>query len=67
MKGIYIDLKDIMTIRGCSESRASDIIQILRALLGKKKHQKITVSEYCEYEGISVELFMKAINNKNNF
>lgn len=61
MKGIYIELKDIIKIRGVHINTASKQYRRIKDTLNKKK---ITVEEYCEIEGITKELFLKTVQKK---
>ena len=46
---------DIMQLMGKSERTVRRIIKEIRALYNKKKRAPITVGEFCEYSGYSVE------------
>jgi len=61
MKGIFIDIKDIMIIRGLTKSGAQYLFKRIQFTLNKKPYQKISINEYCDYEGITIEQFLKAI------
>jgi hypothetical protein len=54
-KQLYITIKDIQNIDSCSYPTAHRRYVIIKDALGKKKHQKILVREYLEYEGVTSE------------
>lgn len=62
--GIFITVTDISIIKGCHYNTAWKELKTLRAILDKKEHQKVTITEYCCYEGITIEEFSKATNSK---
>lgn len=63
MRGIYADVKDVQIIRGYAfYQTAWEHYQTIKESLGKKPKQKLTVKEFCEYEGITVQDFYKIIN-----
>ena len=59
-KGIYITLLDIQIIRGCSQTRASNIKHLYLDTLGLKRNE-LTIQEFCEMEEITEQLFDKSI------
>lgn len=61
MKGIFVDVKDVAAVTGLSYPRAVGHLQDIHAALAKAKHQKVTVTEFCNYEGIQVDDFHVAI------
>lgn len=52
--GIFLSLKDIMLICGCKQTAAWRLRQTIKDALQKKKHQKITLKEFADYEGVSI-------------
>jgi hypothetical protein len=63
MDRIVIYTKDIARLTGKSERRARAYLAKLRASLGKKPDQPVTVQEYCRYAGISEEEVLRAMVN----
>ena len=51
----FIYPKDIQVITGRGECYAQNIIASIKKRLGKEKHQPVTVIEFCEYMGISLQ------------
>ena len=51
-KRIIILTRDICILTGFSLKKAQRLIQELRYLLHKEKHQMVTVKEFAEYMGI---------------
>ena len=61
MKRMYIYPKDVERITGKKSSYCCNLIQLIRAIYGKKKHQCVTVAEYCDYMSVpreEVELYL---------
>ena len=52
MKRICIHTTDVMYITGKSERQARNIINDIKDILGKQKHQVVTIKEFCHYMGI---------------
>jgi hypothetical protein len=61
MKRICIVPKDVQWITGKSERQSRTIISTIKKLLGKQKHQAVTVKEFCNYMGIKHEEVEKVI------
>jgi hypothetical protein len=59
--GIFITVTDISIIKGCHYNTAWRDLQAIKTILEKKEHQKVTITEYCKYEGISIDEFKQAI------
>jgi len=55
MKKICIFPKDAAQLIGISEREAQRLFQEMRLAYNKKKHQYITVKEFCKYTGITEE------------
>lgn len=49
---IFIYPRDISSLTGYSLRKAQRILQELRYLLGKEKHQKISIKDYAKHMGI---------------
>jgi hypothetical protein len=53
--GIYLTIRDLMTLTGLySYSGAGKAHRIMRDAMAPNK-KKITIREYCEYEGVSFD------------
>ena len=53
--GIYLTIKDLMKITGSySYDGTGNTHRAIRDAIGKNK-RKLTIREYCEYEGVSFE------------
>lgn len=60
--GIYVTTKDLMILHGYQRQKsASHLLGVIRDCLGKKKYQKITIREYCSYQGVSEEEIKEAL------
>lgn len=46
--------KDVANILGCSERTGRAKLLELKDILGKKKHQRITIKEFCKHEGLDL-------------
>ncbi|BDD12852.1 hypothetical protein FUAX_52840 (plasmid) [Fulvitalea axinellae] len=62
MNRIVIYPKDIQAITGKSESGARRELVRIREKLGKASHQYVTVEEFCQYCGLSLESIRKLLN-----
>lgn len=58
MKGIFIDITDLTFIYGVKYRQAKKRMSLLRDALEK---QNITIREFCEYEGITIEDYKQAV------
>jgi hypothetical protein len=58
VKGIFIEIKDIQKIDGCSYPQAWRKMRTLRDIAGQKK---ITVRQYCIIENITLDDFKAGI------
>jgi len=47
--------KDVAALTGKTVKTGNNILNRIRELKGKEKHQVITIDEVCEYLGIDVE------------
>ena len=54
-KRIIIYPKDIQRITGKSERYGRFLLKQIKQTLAKKEHQYITINEFCQYAGLSVE------------
>lgn len=48
-----IGIKEVQCILGLSKIQAWRLLKKIRAHLGKDRHQKITLPEFCSYKGLS--------------
>ncbi|MFA5299163.1 MAG: hypothetical protein WC389_13225 [Lutibacter sp.] len=54
---MFLRINDLMTLTGTTEGNCKMIMRHLHDVLGKKKlingrYQKVTIKEYCAYEGL---------------
>ncbi len=59
MEGLFITTSDIQLIHNCCSKTAQKKMQLIREVLCKKPHQKVTIKEYCDFEGIGMEDFQE--------
>ncbi len=52
MTRIIIRTNDVANLLGLSLASASRNLRLIKDALGKQKHQKITVKEFCDYVGL---------------
>ncbi len=52
MKKVCVFPKDVVRITGLSLRKAQSLLQNIRFLYSKKKHQYVTIKEFCNYTGI---------------
>ena|SRR5690606_5615508 len=64
MKFHRIDIKsaEIALIMNVSESTAREWIRTMKAVYNKKKHQKITIAEFCDFKGVPYKTIFCQIN-----
>jgi hypothetical protein len=62
-KRICVYPSDIVVITGKGERYSRKIIQNLKKVLGKEKHQAITFKEAAKYLGVEEDLIFKIIND----
>ena len=55
MKRVVIYPKDIMCITGKSERYSRDILKKIKTHLKKEEHQYVSIQEFCNYMGLSIE------------
>lgn len=65
MKFHRIDIKsaEIALIMNVSESTAREWIRTMKAVYNKKKHQKITIAEFCSYVGLPYKSIFCQVND----
>ncbi len=49
MAPLILYTKNIQTVFNCSHSTATRKMNLLRDVYGKKKHQVVTIGEFCKY------------------
>lgn len=59
-KGIYVTLKDIQAVKGCTTNHASKIKRRCLDILGKTR-KDLTIIEFCQIEEITPTEFNKAV------
>ena len=63
MKRLPIYPSDIRLLTDKSDSYARKEIQILKKVLNREKHQKVTIKEYCDYYGFKLEEVIKVLTS----
>ena len=63
MKQLCIYPKEVSIILNKSISSSQELIRTIKDVYGKKKHQVVTIREFCEYEGLPYEDVFNMINN----
>ncbi|WP_028295896.1 hypothetical protein [Olivibacter sitiensis] len=58
---LIIYASDISLITGKSHRQALRLLKDIHFVLGKQKHQPVTIREFAEYMGLEVEELMKAL------
>lgn len=58
---LFIYPADVRILTRKSDRHAQQVLQIIRELLGKERHQGVTVAEYADYMGISVEEVLRCL------
>jgi len=66
MPGIYVQPADLVLLHDFSASQASRTMTLLKDVFNKVNHQKVTVWEYCEYYGITVENYYEGLELARN-
>ncbi|WNM17969.1 transcription initiation factor IIE subunit beta family protein [Flavobacterium capsici] len=54
MSRICIYAKDVQIITGKSERQARKIINSIKDAYAKKKHQPVTIKEFCDYMDLDI-------------
>lgn len=59
----YIFPKDVPRVLFHIKSYAGayNHLRLVKAALGKAKHQKVTIQEFAEYEGLNADLVLQAV------
>jgi hypothetical protein len=63
LKRIIIYAEEIKELEGCSISTAYERIRLAKAALGKKKHHKLTIADFCSYYDYDLDVVMGSIYN----
>ena len=63
MERICVYPKDVSVITGKSERFGRSLIKQIKDKFDKQKHQYITVEDFCNYTGISVQLVKERLRN----
>ena len=66
MKRITIDPSDIEILIGRDIGTAQKLLRTIKDALGKKKHQRVTIKEFCDYIGFPFEDTCNMINKCNS-
>lgn len=61
-KRIIITAEDVRALEACSLSTAYERIKQAKAVLSKKRWQKLTIAEFCDYYDYDIEVVTFAIN-----
>ena len=62
MKRLCIDAKEVAIVLGKSVVTGQTLLRTIKDVLGKKKHQPVTIKEFCDYEGLPFEVVFNMIN-----
>lgn len=62
VKKICINSDEVATILGVGKSTAQRLLRTIKDAHGKKKHQKVTIREFCAYEAVPYEEVYNMIN-----
>lgn len=62
MKRLCIDVKEIATILGKSPQTAQALLRTIKHVHGKKKHQSVTIKEFCDYQDLPFEEVFNMVN-----
>lgn len=54
-KRIVLQTEDVVKIFGLDKQKARAKIRVVKDAFGKEKHQKLTISEFCDYYGLPIE------------
>jgi len=56
---IFIRTKDVQQILCCGSTTAQKRLSTLKAILQKQTHQRVTLKEFCDYEGVAIQDVIK--------
>ncbi|WP_435139209.1 hypothetical protein [Formosa sp. A9] len=63
MYRLVIYSPDVQAILGCSPSKASELLRIIKDVHDKEKHQSVTIKEFCDYQDLPFEEVFNMINS----
>ncbi|MEP5253973.1 MAG: hypothetical protein ABJQ39_02860 [Winogradskyella arenosi] len=66
MKQLCIYPKEVAVILGKSQTSAQTLVRTIKDVLGKKKHQVLTIREFCDYMAIPFEDVYNTINGESS-
>ena len=61
MQRIIMYPKDVITVNGKTERQARYLLNKIRILLNKERHQSVTIEEFCNYMGLRIEKVMEQL------
>ncbi|GAA3784253.1 hypothetical protein GCM10022271_15770 [Corallibacter vietnamensis] len=64
MKRICIYPSDVEAITGKSKKTAQTLVRTIKDVYQKKKHQVVTIREFCDYMGLEYDDVFNEINKK---
>lgn len=59
---IIIRPDDVVKLYGVKYKRASELIVRIRIALGKRSRQRLTIKEFCNYEGLPLDETLNSLN-----
>ena len=62
MKQLCIYPKEVAIILGKSQTYAQKLIRTMKDVYQKKRHQAVTIREFCEYMGLPYDDVFNSIN-----
>lgn len=63
MERICIYPKDVQIVTGKSERWGRDVIKKIKIKFSKQDHQLVTIEEFCQYTGLSVNSVRQVLMN----
>jgi len=61
---LFLDVEDVMIVHNKSKNWAYDRLKNIMSHYHLERHQRVSIYQFCEYEGIPVEKFYKALESK---
>ncbi|MHB1178390.1 MAG: hypothetical protein ACYCZO_08670 [Daejeonella sp.] len=58
---LFLDVEDVMKFHSKSRNWAYDRLNLIIIRYKLEAHQRVTIFQFCEYEGIPEEKFLKAM------
>ena len=62
MRKLIIHTNEVEQILGCKQRTAQAMLRTIKDVYNKKKHQAVTIREFCEYEGLPYQDVFNEIN-----